>query len=168
MNIRPLHSIIASLLTVVIAGCGTLTDEQLWLKVEAAKKNNNWDSTRQVCSRILQEYPGSTYAPWAQFGLAESFRFKNQPREALDNYKIFYEKYPDMQPSAVSLFLIGYMYNNTFHLTDSAKIFYYQFLKKYPDHDLAPTVRTEIEYMGKDPAQVLQEMQRSKKHVVKK
>lgn len=168
MTIRNLHSLFTFLVVVVIAGCNSLTDEQLWLKVEAAKKNRNWDSTQQVCSRIIREFPGSLYAPWAQFGLAESFRFKNQPREALDNYKIFYEKYPDMQPSAVSLFLIGYMYNNTFHMTDSAKIFYHHFLEKYPGHDLARTVKSEIDNMGKDPARVLDELQASKKRVAKK
>lgn len=152
----------------VFAGCSSLTDEELWIKVEAAKANNNWDSTLQVCQRILDEYPDGRYAAWARFGMAESYRFKNQPREALENYKVFYEQHPDMQPSALSLFLVGYIYNNNLQLHDSAKIFYQQFLEKYPNHDLAPTVTFELETLGKDPGQVLLEREQHQHTMTKK
>ena len=151
----------------VLSACNKLTDEELWLKVEAAKSNNNWDSTQQVCQKILDEYPQSRYAAWARFGLAESYRFKDQHREALDNYKLFYELHPDMQPSALSLFLIGYIYNNNLQLYDSAKVFYEQFLQKFPNHDLTSTVKFEIETLGKNPDEALNHLQ-EKKSVVKK
>ncbi|MDD8018993.1 MAG: tetratricopeptide repeat protein [Bacteroidota bacterium] len=144
-------------------GCSSLTDDELWKKVESAKANNNWDSTLSVCQRILKEYPKGRFAGWARFGIAESYRFKNQPREALDNYKLFYEQNPNMQPSALSLFLTGYIYNNNLQMYDSAKFFYGKFLEKYPQHDLAPTVRFELETIGKDPNQVLNEKQRRQK-----
>lgn len=148
--------------------CGNLSDKELWLRVEEAKAGSNWDSTMQVCQRILSEYPDGTYASWARFGLAESYRFKNQPREALDNYKLFYERYPDKQPSALSLFLVGYIYNNNLQMRDSAKIFYEQFLLKYPAHDLAPTVKFELETLGLSPQEALDAKQKSKRSVVKK
>lgn len=152
----------------VFAGCSSLTDEELWIKVEAAQANNNWDSTLQVCQRILDEYSDGRYAAWARFGMAESYRFKNQPREALENYKVFYKQHPDMQPSALSLFLVGYIYNNNLQLHDSAKIFYQQFLEKYPNHDLAPTVTFELETLGKDPGQVLLEREQHHDTMTKK
>jgi tetratricopeptide (TPR) repeat protein len=141
-------------------GCSRRSDEELWMKIEQAKSSKNWDSTLQVSKVLLKEYPQSRYAGWAQFGVAESYRFKSQPREALDNYKIFYNNYPDMQPSAVSLFLIGYIYNNDLQLQDSAKVYYNLFLEKYPNHDLAPSVKGELETLGKDPAQILDEKQK--------
>lgn len=135
--------------------CTRVSDEELWKKVEEAKAGNNWDSTLQVCQRILAEYPEGNYAPWARFGVAESYRFKNQPREALENYKLFFERYPDKQPSALSLFLIGYIYNNNLQVPDSAKMYYEQFLQKYPGHDLAPTVQFELETLGLSPHEAL-------------
>jgi TolA-binding protein len=150
-------------------GCSSLSDEQLWQRVESAKKNQNWDSTKQVCEKILVQYPSGKYASWARFGLAESYRFKNQPREALNNYKMFIEQYPDMQPSALSLFLVGYIYNNNLQVPDSAKIFYEKFLMKYPSHDLVPTVKFELENLGKDPSQVLLEKEQAiKKRMAKR
>lgn len=145
-----------------------MTDEELWLKVESAKANSNWDSTKQVCERILQEYPNGNYASWARFGLAESYRFKNQPREALNNYRIFYDQHSDKQPAALSLFLIGYIYNNNLQIHDSAKVFYQQFLQKFPLHDLAPTVKFELETLGLTPQEALDSKQKSTKSLTKK
>ncbi len=153
---------------VFIAGCSSLSDEDLWKKVEQAKANRNWDSTIQVSQRILKEYPEGRYGSWARFALAESYRFKNQPREALDNYKIFIDRYSDMQPGALSLFLVGYIYGNNLHLYDSAKIYYERFLVKYPGHELIPSVKLELESLGKSPQQVLDEQSAHRNQLTKK
>lgn len=148
--------------------CGGFTEEELWTKVEQAKMNSNWDSTMQVSQRILKEYPQGRYSGWAQFAIAESHRFKNQNREALENYKLFIEKYPGMQPSAVSLFLVGYIYSNNLLVYDSAKIYYEQFMIKYPSHDLAPTVLLELQTLGKSPQEVLNAQEQALKQMTKK
>jgi TolA-binding protein len=145
------------LFALLSAGC-SLSDEELWLKVEQAKENNNWDSTMAVSQRILEEYPNGRYAGWARFALAESHRFKNQPREALDNYKLFIRQYPDLQPAAVSLFLVGYIYGNNLQNNDSARFYLQEFLVKYPLHDLAPSVKLELESIGKSPQEALNEL----------
>lgn len=163
-----MKSTIAILLIFLASSCGKLTDEELWIKVEHAKANNNWDSTGQVCQRIITEYPSSKYAAWARFGLAESYRFRNQPREALDNYKIYYEQHPDKQPSALSLFLIGYIYNNNLQMKDSAKYFYKKFLLQFPNHELAPSVTFELETLGMTPAEALEFKQNSGNEITKK
>lgn len=137
-----------------LASCG-LSDEELWIKAESARATNNWDSTLLVCRKIIDEYPDGPYAPWARFGIAESYRFKNQPREAVNNYILFYDRYPDMQPSALSLFLIGYIYHNNLLVSDSAQIYYQRFLQKYPDHDLAPTAKTELDALRRYPPETL-------------
>ena len=156
------------LLIVFVSSCGRFTDEELWIKIEQAKANKNWDSTLQVSQRIINDYPNGRYGGWARFALAESYRFKNQPREALDNYKLFHEQYPEMQPSALSLFLTGYIYNNNLQMFDSAKVYYEEFLKKFPTHDLSPTVKFELESIGKSPEETLNERSQNKNRIVKK
>jgi tetratricopeptide (TPR) repeat protein len=139
---------------VLLAGC-SMSDEELWLKVEQAKENNNWDSTMTVAQRIIDEYPQGRYAGWARFAIAESYRFKNQPREALGHYKLFISNYSDLQPAPVSLFLVGYIYGNNLQVPDSAKYYFEEFLTKYPDHELAPSVRLELESLGRTPHETL-------------
>ncbi|MFA5833539.1 MAG: tetratricopeptide repeat protein [Bacteroidota bacterium] len=150
------------------AGCSSLSDEELWKMVEQAKANKNWDSTLQVSQRILQEYPDGKFGGWAQFAIAESYRFKNQPREALNNYKIFVDRFPTMQPAALSLFLIGYIYGNNLNMNDSAKIYYEQFLTQYPNHDLVPSVKLELESLGKSPQEVLEQTTKQQRSVTRK
>lgn len=156
-----------SMITILfISGC-SLSEEELWLKVEAAKENSNWDSTLTVSQLLLEEYPQGRFAGWARFAVAESHRFKNQPREALDNYKMFIETYPDLQPAAVSLFLVGYLYHNNLQNVDSARYYFEQFLQKYPSHDLAPSVRMEVEMLGKTPQEALNERIAAQKPLAK-
>lgn len=143
----------------LLAGCSSLTDEELWRKVDSARKHQNWDSTRMVCKRILSEYPDGEYAPWARFGLAESYRFTNEPRNALNNYKIVVTQYPDMKQAELSLFLVGFIYNNDLHMYDSSKYYYQAFMAKYPNSDLASSVKVELRMLGKDPQEILKEQQ---------
>ena len=45
--------------------------------------------------------------------------------------------------------MIGYVYANVLNDTKSAKIEYEDFLKRFPKHELSPSVRFEIDYLGK-------------------
>lgn len=159
--------IFALLFPVLFSSCKSYTDEELWIKVESAKNNNHWDSTQQLCQKILNDYPKSRYAPWARFGLAESYRYKKQPREALDNYKLFYEEHPAMQPSALSLFLVGYIYNNNLQMHDSAKFYYKLFLTRFPNHELIPSVKFELQLLEKEPNQALMDRHQQLKVIFK-
>ena len=44
---------------------------------------------------------------------------------------------------------IGYIYANVINDTKSAEAEYESFLKKFPDHELSPSVKFELEYLGK-------------------
>lgn len=145
---------------VMWSACSSLSDEELWKRVEAAKAGKNWDSTLIVSQRILTEFPSGRFASWARFAMAESYRFKNQPREALDNYRIFEQTYPEMQAAPLSLFLVGYLYANNLQQTDSAKYYYRQFLERYPQHELIPTVQLELNSLGLTPEQALEQVQK--------
>lgn len=151
-----------------LAGCNSLSDTELWLKIEQAKAHQNWDSTMTVSRRLLEEYPNGRYAGAARFALAESHRFLQQPREAVDHYKLFVERYPDLQPHAVSLFLLGYLYGNHLQNYDSARWYYGEFLKKYPQHELVPSIKLELESMGQSPQQTLEEQMEKNRNVSKR
>lgn len=149
-------------------GCSTLSEDELWKRIESAKANQNWDSTLQVSQRIMTEYPQGRFGGWARFAAAESYRFKNQPREAVDNYKIFVEQYPEMQPASLSLFLVGYLYGNNLQMKDSAKYYLEEFLKRYPNSELVSSVRLELESLGKSPQEVLEQKLLEQKSVTKR
>ena len=45
--------------------------------------------------------------------------------------------------------MVGYIYANILNDTKSAQIEYESFLNKFPDHELSPSVKFEIDYLGK-------------------
>ena len=59
------------------------------------------------------------------------------------------EKYNGTEQEPHALFMIGYIYANILNDNTSAKIEYQDFLKKFPNHELAPSVKFEIDYLGK-------------------
>ncbi len=150
-------------LCILAAGCHQPTEEELWLKIEHAKASQDWDSTMAVSKRILSEFPEGKFAGWALFALAESHRFKQEHSEALGHYKIFIDRYPELPPHAVSLFLVGFIYGNNLHMYDSARWYYNDFLKRYPNHDLAPSVKLELESFGKSPHEALNEQRKKQR-----
>ncbi len=139
-----------------ILSCGKLSEEELWKRVESAKKNNNVDSTIVMSQKIIQEYPKGKFAPASLFLLAETYyRVKKESRIGLNYYKLFVERYPDLQPTPVAQFLIGFIYNNDLRMIDSARFAYESFLTEYPDHQLAESARFELSMLGKPPEEIV-------------
>ena len=68
---------------------------------------------------------------------------------AIQEYRKVIENHigSDQEPHA--LFMIGYIYANVLNDTKSAKIEYEEFLNRFPKHELSPSVKFEIEYLGK-------------------
>ena len=46
--------------------------------------------------------------------------------------------------------MIGYIYANVVNDPKSAKIEYSAFLEKFPTHELSPSVKFELEFLGKE------------------
>ena len=46
--------------------------------------------------------------------------------------------------------MIGYIYGNALNDFDKARFEYNEFLKRFPEHELSPSVKFEIEFLGKD------------------
>jgi len=55
---------------------------------------------------------------------------------------------PAEEPHAC--FMIGYIYSNILSEYEKARQEYRSFLDKYPDHELSPSVKFELDWMGKD------------------
>ena len=50
--------------------------------------------------------------------------------------------------------MIGYRYANDIHDLDKAKAAYQEFLKKYPNHELASSVKWELAHLGQDLSEI--------------
>lgn len=77
--------------------------------------------------------------------------YANQDLEvAVENFKGLVEYYPESKYNAEALFMLGFINANDVKDFDNAQKYYSEFLKKYPDHELAFSAKYELENLGKD------------------
>ena len=66
-----------------------------------------------------------------------------------DSSRKVIENYNGSLQEPHALFMIGYIYANVINDIKSAKIEYEKFIKRFSSHELAPSVKFELEYLGK-------------------
>ena len=70
--------------------------------------------------------------------------------DAIENFKIILEKYPEGKTTAKSTFMLGFINANSLENLEEAKKYYTLFVEKYPDHDLADDAQYELNTLGQD------------------
>lgn len=68
---------------------------------------------------------------------------------AVKTFEDYHKKYNKSSKAPEAYFLIGYTYNNHIKDYDKAKEYYENFLKQYPDHQLASSAKFELDTIGK-------------------
>lgn len=85
------------------------------------------------------------------FDLATQYMEQENFEKAAEFYARVYKEYPDGENSAKALFMMGFLNANHLNNFDQAKVYYEDFLGKYPEHELAIAAQYEMENMGKSP-----------------
>ena len=73
---------------------------------------------------------------------------------AIEEYGKVLERHSGSEQEPHALFMIGYIHANVLGEKDVAKEKYDEFLNKFPDHELAPSIKFELEYIGKTIDQI--------------
>ncbi len=68
---------------------------------------------------------------------------------AISSYTKVVENFSGSSHEAQAQFMVGYIYANILDDIEQAVSTYQTFLEKFPDHELAPSVKFELENMGK-------------------
>ena len=75
---------------------------------------------------------------------------KEKYEEALQNFKLLVQNYPQGKRAAEASFMLGFINANDLKNYEEAKKYYTEFIKKYPDHELADDAQYELNNLGKD------------------
>ncbi len=84
------------------------------------------------------------------YALANEQYGKEAYADAIENFKIILEKFPEGETTAQSTFMLGFIYANSLGNLEEAQKYYTLFIEKYPDHDLADDAQYELNNLGKD------------------
>lgn len=136
----------------LIINCGTKkTKEQLYAEAQQFEKQENFKEAITVYEQILKDYPNTGVADSILFAVGQMYSNNLLDfQQAVEVHKQLIKKYPHSKYSAQSLFMIGYHYANSISDTTEARKYYSKFLEQYPEHELASSVKWELNYLGKD------------------
>ena len=84
------------------------------------------------------------------FTLANEQYSQEAYADAIENFKIILEKFPEGTTTAKATFMLGFINANNLKNLEEAKKYYTLFIEKYPGHDLADDAQYELNTLGQD------------------
>jgi TolA-binding protein len=84
------------------------------------------------------------------FDLANEQYGQEAYADAIVNFKIILEKFPEGETTAKATFMLGFINANSLENFEEAKKYYTLFIDKYPEHDLVDDAKYELNTLGQD------------------
>lgn len=106
---------------------------------------------------------GDTTTPELLFRTGALVRGRKDPTKAIGVWGLINEKYPDSKWAADAMFQKAFTFDNDLNDKQTAKLFYEDFLNKYPNHKLAEDVRLLIPTLDKTDEQLIEEFEKKNK-----
>jgi outer membrane protein assembly factor BamD (BamD/ComL family) len=132
-------------------------EQQLKDRAEVAESAD--DAQMLGVARKLAEAQRTYGVSFTQDTLSPEYLFKsamiysemlNEPQEAISLLNTLQRRYPDHDRAEKSLFLVGFTYAEKAKDFKRARLAYLKFLEKYPDSELVPSVRFELQYLDQE------------------
>ncbi len=140
----------------VIWGCGEkLTEEQLRAKALDFENKEQWAEAVKMYERLVKAYPQSTRAAETLYRLGITYANNLKDfKKAVETHGRIVKEYPGSNFVKQSTFMMGFLYANDLKDLEKAKSAYQDFLQKWPTHELASSVKWELEHLGQDISQI--------------
>lgn len=148
-----------------LLSCQKQKEEGLYTTALEDIKNGNTQAAIENLEKLVETNPYSQFAPDAFFTLAslyqtlegDSIQKLNNYEKALEYYNEIIEKFPNNEKTPQAIFMAGFVCAENLKDLERAKYYYKRFLKAYSDHELASSVKAELDNLGKPPEEILRE-----------
>lgn len=109
------------------------------------------------------QYPEDTLSPEFLYKAANITQNILQDKDkALKLFGRLTREYPDHPKAPFAIFVQAFILENQKKISKARKK-YHAFIKKYPEHQLRDDAELSLKYLGRDPAEVLDEISKKKK-----
>ena len=164
-------SVILLSCTLLFVGC-TKKDEKYYQN--AAKECLQKQDVRGAVAsyeKLAEEFPESPAASEALYDIGRIYQNKLDKnvepdaslRKAIEYFQKIIEKYPHSKEAPTALFMTGFIQANELKNYDEARKSYNQFLKNYPQHEMATAAQQELDFMGVSPDEIIRQKIAGKK-----
>ena len=119
-------------------------------KAESLRKRKMLKEAVDHLMYMTNKYLDHELTPKAQYMLGDVYM--NDFRDfstAIQEYRKVIEKYSGSSQQPHALFMIGYIYANVLKDNKNAEVEYRAFMEQFPNHELYPSVKFELEFLGK-------------------
>jgi outer membrane protein assembly factor BamD (BamD/ComL family) len=127
---------------------------------------DNLDKAKELIDQytlFADQYPEDTLSPEYLFRAADIAMNINRGEMAINNYNRILKSYPDFKKAPECLFLKAYVYENNLGQLNKARVYYQEFIDKYPDNDFADDAEISIQNLGKSPEELIKEFEEKMK-----
>lgn len=115
------------------------------------------ESLRQDYLEFADEYPDDSLSPKFLHKAAELALAIDMPNEALNHIDTLVKLYPDYLYLPDAIFFKGFIQESYLKDLSAARKTYEDFMKRYPNHELATQVSFSLENLGKSPEDLVEE-----------
>ncbi len=105
---------------------------------------------------FAEKYPDDELAPEFLFKAGQRCNVMAQHQEALQLFQRIRQTYPKHKIAEESLFLQGYIYENSMNDLENARKVYLEFIHTYPNSELAEDAKLAIQNLGKSPEEIFE------------
>ena len=120
-------------------------------KAETLRKRKLTKESISNLSYMVKNYSDNLLAAKAQYIIGDIYMNDLRDFEkAITEYRLVLNVYKGSKEEALAQFMIGYIYANVIKDFDKARSEYQVFLNRFPKHELYPSVKFEINHLGKD------------------
>jgi len=160
-----MKSIVSLIVLLLVVGCASKkSDKELFDEAQKNLKEDKIPEAVMAFDELVNEHSDSDLAPEALSQLASLYQNKAvkslSEKENLDKaivlFKKLHDEYPTSSYAPSGLFMAGFIYANDMQMYEEATALYKQFLKEYPNDELAASAQAELDNMGLSPEEILQ------------
>ncbi len=127
---------------------------------------SNLEKANQLIEQYISfadQFPKDSLAPEYLFKAADITMNINKGEMAVELYDRIMNDYPDFRKTPECLFLKAYVYENNLGDLEKARMYYQEFIDKYPDNDFADDAEISIQNLGKSPEELIKEFEEKMK-----
>ncbi|MBI2969103.1 MAG: tetratricopeptide repeat protein [Bacteroidetes bacterium] len=110
---------------------------------------------------FVNQFPDDPKTPEYLFRAGELCMSLMKSNEAIGYFKKIHDHYPAFPKAPDCLFLQGFIYENQLKRLAEAQALYNEFLKKYPDHNLADDAQFSLKFLGKSEEEIIKEFEKN-------
>lgn len=138
-----------------LVGCSkSKSEDQLVAEIDQLQASEQFDALIPVMQDFITRFRDSDKRPKIMKELASLYASKGDFTNAVTLHDQIMAEYNDDNLRAQSLFMTGYIYANEIKDLEMARQKYHAFLERYPNHELVPSVKWELEHLGKDLSEI--------------